>query len=230
MNFDSLKTGDIILSNFNSLLGYAIRVVTTSEYNHIYPVIRIDPSYLPKIKIIKEGGLLCVLENKNGKFEYNGKKYVYILRTLPKYKSYKFASRSLLQNPDDFIHKTSNYIKSNAIEFLNKEDLSYISEIVDSDRDDIPYSTRENALNSVCSELTLSYYEYILGIKGEDRIYSPEDFVNSFPEQFGNLNLIDEKSSLFQTYPIIPILLIILFIVILIVVIYKVYTRWRYYR
>lgn len=235
MSYDQIKTGDFILSSFDSVLGYVVRFASKSDYNHIVVAIRIDPSYLPKVKIVKTGGLLCVLENKIKKLKHKDKKYVGILRVLPTYNHYKFSYRSLKNKyyDDKFFLNTLDFVKSNAIEFLdNDKNIIFIEDVIDSKKSDVIYSERNNMANSVCSELTFSYYQYCLGkdiFQSEHHIYIPEHFVSPKMSDFFDSEILLEDKSNTTMQNInsrwVYILFTIIILLLLIVIVWLIYKR-----
>jgi hypothetical protein len=185
--YDDVQTGDVILSVWENLLGYGIRFITHCEYHHVVVAIRIDPHYLPKIKVVATGGKLCIIENKIKVRQHNGKSYKCILRELPMpNKRYKYIYRSLNEKYKnrELLKNTKNYINSNICEYLdNKGKITLISKVMGSDKNDIPYNKRSNFLNGVCSEISYSYYNHCLGndvIPSNHYIYSPKNFRHGY--------------------------------------------------
>lgn len=243
IKLDKINTGDVIISTFNSLLGYGIRVFTDCEYNHIFIAVRIDPSYLPKIKILKKGGLLCVLENKIGATHRNDKYYHLILRVLPIYEHYKFLYRPLKKKlyTDDFYQKMTDYIYNNTIEFLdNDKKINYISDVIGHSSKIVPHSTRTNLYiyssitANVCSEVTYSFYKYCFDdkINYNRMLYAPKHFLSpNFDDIFDDAILLGDKSNVVMNsinYCGLGCLTLILIIFLIIVSILYVFSRKKY--
>lgn len=61
-NLDQFKTGDLCVAKTLGKFASFIRFLTISEYNHVCVAIRIDPTVLPRIKVVRTGGKLLFLE------------------------------------------------------------------------------------------------------------------------------------------------------------------------
>ncbi len=238
---ENIKTGDVIISAFNSGLGYVVRVFTNCEFNHICIAIRIDPIFLPRVKIVKTGGLLCVLENKITSLYKDGKYYHLILRVLPTYEHYKFIYRPLKPElyTKGFCQRMINYIYSNSIEFLdNDKKINIITDVIGHSSDIVPHSLRTNIhflawiTSNCCSELTYSFYEYCLDgkIKSTRSFYVPKHFTTpNFNDIFNDqILLIDKSNTLMAMLNDNTFIIIILLIIFLII--YFVYFLIKKYR
>lgn len=62
VDFSQFKTGDLCISRTLGKFASLIRGITISNYNHVCIAIRIEPKYLPRLKIVREGGVILFLE------------------------------------------------------------------------------------------------------------------------------------------------------------------------
>src|SRR5438445_10325155 len=61
-DFGRFKTGDLCITRTLGKFASLIRGITISNYNHVCIAIRVDPKFLPRLKIVRDGGVILFLE------------------------------------------------------------------------------------------------------------------------------------------------------------------------
>lgn len=230
--YDDIETGDLLLASYDNLTGYIIRFLTNSNFHHVCVAIRIDESKLPEIHILKNNGSLYILDNWY--FETESKVYQFVLMPLKfsNYNHYIYRKvKSSLKNPD-YYSRIIDYISSNTYHYIDRNNFKReISKFVKTKNSNIPCSTRVNKLpfqnisKKYCSEITYSFYDYVIPnkLKNIRSVYIPEHFLDpEFESIFDKQKtLIYEPNVIMNTvnnnilYAMILILIFVIFLLIL---------------
>jgi hypothetical protein len=237
---NNIKTGDIILTSWVNPIGTLVKWITYSNYHHVEIAVCIDPTFLPAIKIIKKGGILCFLgTNKGSKYKKskNNTRYYIYLKKYIHGNPVNIITRSLkvIHKNTDFLQKCINYISSNVIEYEDETKIMQITKFLDTTDTKVPLTLKDNLYplsnftNGFCSEITFSFYKYCLGnlINNENIIYLPKHFLEPHLNNiFDKEIVISQKASsnLNFIYDIIFIILVI-FLLIIIYYIYKYFKK-----
>jgi hypothetical protein len=160
--WDHFKTGDLCINKTYGKFASFIRGFTISEYNHSCTAIRLDPSILPEIKIVRTGGVLLFLEiDRLKEYESGTRK----LRTnfmdqekvirLPLKDEY--YTKEFEQNIQELIYMNVNRIEiiMNEHQFVKKPE-NFKSDIMKNGRNGIP------KVDTVCSEISADFYNITL--------------------------------------------------------------------
>jgi len=227
--FDSFKTGDLLLNSSTGAFATVVQYVTFSDYNHSTVTVRIDMSYLPKIKIVREGGKLFLIELiKDIKFpklilwesQYINKK----VERFPL--KDKYYTKEFEQNLTHFLN-----IHCVLLRFINKPDI-YVEKNPESSQLKHKFQLRRNnlptAICSICSELTASIYltclpEETKNRKYEPYLYLPRTYSNK-KHRFNHLfeqGIIVYSNNINNNYSITLILLFLFILLLIFLVLYK---------
>jgi hypothetical protein len=208
MNLNEVKTGDVLLVSCNTFAGGILKVITLTPFNHIDVAIRIDESYLPRIKILKTGGTLCILQAKCPfKTVLQKLKYRLVLRKIDINTTNKqYICRSVKEEiyNDSFFQKVVNYIGSNIVEFNENEKISAVDNVIDCTDKTIPLTIRNKdhflspKSSNICSELAFSFYSYTVGhniFKTDKYVILPHHFTEpNFNDFFDSEKMLKQNS------------------------------------
>jgi len=122
--YDDIITGDVVLLSSITPFAVLVKWGTASEYNHVAVAVRIEQDFLPKIKVIKTGGILCLIEFNGDDFKniitseiHHGNRLVLFSDLISKYKKISYRrlksehyTINFEKNIEDFIYKYCNHI------------------------------------------------------------------------------------------------------------------------
>ena len=235
MNLKDIETGDLLIQSFSGFSTSLIKIGTLSNCNHVSVALRISPEFLPKIKIVKTGGVLCLLESIcpfTTVFADIKKRLV--IYNFPLEHNKRFILRKLKYYNQEFYQKCIHFLERHVEYFYMSYDIGNknieinkkqkITEFIDSQNIIIPENPRKSLhllsskTTNFCSELVYSFYEYTLNsynFKSDEAIVYPHHFLTyKYDNFFGeSVVIVDNLNS-------VPLYLTILILIIIIILVY----------
>ena len=210
------RTGDLYVNSSDRILASIIKHTTFSDYNHTTLCIRLDPLQLPKIKIVRDGGKMCILEIMMDL------KYPKIYLCESKYNNFKLLRFPLKDEyyTSDFVNRLTKFIELNCVkvELLNNNSYKIQTPNISND-----FKLRRpelaTSIASVWSELTYSVYKYCLPnvVKNNNKTillpahYTENNSTNPLNNLFENKIQIKNEDIYNNSYNVIlPLIFIIL--------------------
>jgi hypothetical protein len=179
---DQVQTGDVVLMSSITPFAVLVKWCLASEYNHIAVAIRIDPTFLPDIKVVQNGGRLCLIEFNGDDYKnvltneiHHGNRLVQFTDLLDKYKKIEVLKLNPALVGKDFYKKTEHFIMENCLTICQMDLCTPILCILGISREE----NRETP--KFCSELVTKYYQTL--IPG-----SLDHTVKWLPSHFGKAN------------------------------------------
>jgi hypothetical protein len=115
--YDQIQTGDVILMSSITPFAIVVKWSICSEYNHVSIAVRIDKDYLPNIKVVKRGGMLCLIEFNGDLIKnvltgknHKGNRLVVFNDIIDKYKRLSFRKLDRIHYTDQFERKVEDFI------------------------------------------------------------------------------------------------------------------------
>lgn len=182
--FDKIQTGDVVVMSSITPFAVFVKWCVASEYNHVAVAVRIDESVLPKIKVVKNKGLLCLIEFNGDDYKniltgeiHHGNRLIVFSDIILKYKKIairklhkKYYTKNFESDITKFIYKYCNH--------LSKMDFTILFfKIIGLELN----NDEKNENPNFCSELTAKFYGDL--IKGSiDTNYQnllPHNFISN---------------------------------------------------
>ncbi len=231
--YDDLSTGDILIYSCSNYFSNVVKLITSSEYNHVTIVLRLDSSCFPKIKILKDGGDLFVLESITNLLNLFPETYTFKIKKLDiNYSKIMYRKLKNIYKTPNFYTKLINYLQSNVVEIHDSNKIVKDIKVIDSSNEKIIPIPIENSrylnnyTSAFCSNLSMGFYNSTLNLNIEIFNYYPGDFLNH------KLDYIFESPKLLedQSYDYNIFLFIFTIILIIILLIYFTLCILRKYR
>jgi len=235
-DFQQYKTGDLLVNNSRGKFATTIRFFTISNYNHVTVAVRIDPNYLPKIKIVRTGGAILFLEPSRVKENGQYKREVRInmmdnKKVLRLPLKDQFYSREFENRITELIYQTGNCLELKHKEYIKIQQPENF-------RPTLNYMSNRIQLTSpilyLCSENVADFYDTILPEHIDKTITPANGFVpQTFLGPVGNpyYNLFESSQIVYDINATdnywLELLVLILFIIIILILIYMGFRYWR---
>lgn len=227
-DFSSFKTGDLCVTKTLGKFASLIRTITISNYNHVTVAIRIDPAFLPQLKIVRTGGILLFLEKS--KNPENGEiQRVIRINAMMNIKTLRFPLKDE-HYTEDFEKRVENllYLTAFKVEPRIKEYIKIQKpEGFTSDLKLVDRSVPIPQIQNVCSENTADFYSNTLQDKIDKNVVPAVVFVpHTFIGSKGNpyYGLFDPAEVIYDVNPTNDywweLIIVILFIIVILILLY----------
>ena len=204
-DFNSFRTGDLCISKTLGKFASLIRGITISDYNHVCVAIRIDPLFLPQLKIIRTGGVLLFLEKsknpENGEIQrvirVNTMLNMKVLRLPLKDQNY---TKEFEQRITELLYLTAFQVEVRVKEYTKiQQPENFIPTI-----NIINRITPIPKIHNVCSENTAELYLNTLPDAIDKNvvpvvIFVPQTFLGSAGNPY--YDLFDDREIIYDTTP-----------------------------
>lgn len=222
--YDGFKTGDLLVNSSHGTLAEIIKNITFNDYNHVTMAVRLDITVLPRIKIVRDGGTMFIVEITKHL------KYPTIFIRQSRYRNYKVIRYPLRDElyTNDFVKQLKKFIKYNCVKIEMLDD-SFVSVQPPDNNNDFRLRCQRcpAAIGTICSELIFSIYKYCFPTIVDDTynpiLILPRSFVYDDKNPCRQLFLEaiqtkDQLSSMHYDMLVVVLLLIILALIILFVI------------
>lgn len=180
---EQIQTGDVVLMSSITPFAVLVKWCLASEYNHIAVAVRIDPIYLPDIKVVQNGGKLCLIEFNGDNYKnvltgevHHGNRLVELEDLLPKYKKISIRKLNPLHITSDFYYNTERFIMENCLTVCKMDICTPILCVLG-----VPQNENRET-PKFCSELVAKYYRTVIpGSMDHTVKWLPSHYVSSNP-------------------------------------------------